>query len=240
VVNRTKNLKQLPLQDLRDKFEASSSSSYHEGIKLDVTKLKRKLDKKGEMVDKLEKKGHQINTLEKSGGMANVPEGKDGLDPQVEGTSTYDTDFVSSINKLGRQINSFEMKQNFNENALPLKQLKFRKQLYEAGETNKLDDAVNVSVHPQTLASVINDLHDSRISDETIVKNYNVSPEFTKNLARFKVAKNMVILEEKTKPDEIGHKVSTSRMSHSEDSVGEDYVDKKKLQRLKGRISMDD
>lgn len=212
-ITRTKNLKQLPPQELRDKFEASS---YHDPVKLDITKLKNKLEKR------------------------NVPEGKDGLDPQVEGTSTYDTDFVTSVNKLGRQINSFEMKQNFNENALPLKQLKFRKQLYQAGETNKLDDAVNVSVHPQTLASVINDLHDSRVSDDTIVKNYNVSPGFLEKLARFKVAKNVVVLEEKTKPDEIGHKVSSGRMTHTEDSAGEDYIDRKKLAKLKGRLSLDD
>lgn len=256
-INRTKNLK-LPPQELRQRFEdkrhetlgagSKSSSNEHVGsstnqtsspssqlgsstIKFDSSILKRRLGNKNQNENQVE-----------------LPEGKDGFDPQVEGKSNYDTDFVKSINDLGRQINSFEVKQNFDKNVLPLRQLNQRKSLFEAGEIEKNDSSHHKStIHPQTLSSILNDIHDPRMTNDKIIKNYNLDKNFINKLNRFRVAKTVVIMDEKTRGDEIGHKSAGGRTldsdspDHLDDAhVGEEsHTDRSKLKNLKKRISLD-
>lgn len=225
-INRTKNLKQLPPQELRDRVEQKlSEPNPATNVKFDAKALKKRLDGKQQV----------------------IPEGKDGFDPQVEGTSTYDTDFLKSINHLGKQIQSVEVKQNFNKNALPLRQLRQRKDLYVAGEKNKLDlEHDNTTIHPQTLTSILNDIHDPRMSEERIMANYKIDKEFMAKLGRFRVAKNVVLMEEDTKSGEIGHKTNVARSpeytdDYSDANVSEEgHIARPKLNKLKQRISMDD
>lgn len=170
---------------------------------------------------------------EKQGNMP--PPGKDGMDPQVDGTSSYDTDFVNNVTQLGRKVHQITMPTG-NPNALPLRQLKFRKQIFEQGEAQKHNhETTKLVVHPQTLSAILNDLADGT-TPEKIAEAFNTTPEFLSGLNRFSVAKKMVVIQESAKEGELNHKQTGLGRIEAEDNLG---FDKDELKKLKLRISLE-
>lgn len=170
---------------------------------------------------------------------ANHPPGKDGMDP------TADQAFIDSISKLGRQIRSEEAKSpNSQLNVRALKQLLNRKALYEKGQKEVKDQLdpelvhLRTMIHPKTLLSILLAFHDEGITKETVLKDYELSPEFLENLSRFKVAQNVVAIEEDTKEDEVGPKISKDRVRAPEtderDSEGD--FENERLKMLRKRL----
>ncbi|CAK9436076.1 uncharacterized protein LODBEIA_P06340 [Lodderomyces beijingensis] len=191
------------------------------------------------------------------GSAGNVPEGKDGGDPHEQGTSTYDSGFIDSLNKLGRQIESHEFKAaTTNPNALPLRQLRSRKRLFEMGESEIKHQMASGSgseaelqktmVHPQTLTAILRDLKDPRIEEATIIKDYQLTPTFLKELGSiFRVPTNAVPFEEETKENEVGHKTvpRQRKLIHEQEDEprdGPESVDSATYSKLKRRLSIDD
>lgn len=165
-------------------------------------------------------------------------EGKDGHDPQVQNES----DFLKSINHLGKQIQSVDDQTAFNKNALPLMQLKHRKELFEAGEKNKVNKEDNTTINIQTLASILSDFHDPKVNLDRILDRYNIKKEFLDDLLRFRVAKDFVTLEDKVDADTLGHKSDESRspiFEEQELQLDKKVTPNKKLQDLKKRVSID-
>ncbi|KAK6459452.1 uncharacterized protein RJT20DRAFT_124686 [Scheffersomyces xylosifermentans] len=264
-INRSQGVNQLPPQALKEKFQHhyneqnTPDESLNQSpvgtvnspsnISFDSAKLKKKLASKQMTV-------HNTNQ--------HSPEGKDGMDPQVEGTDPYDKNYVNSINNLGKQIHSISLEQDplLKKESMALKQLSIRKQLFEEGEKelqSQMDphgplshssnggnghEVIRTMVHPRTLGAIINDIHDPRIDDGRIILDFQLHPNFVKELGtRFKVATNTVIMEEKAKDGEIGHRnappTSTESMSDENGELGE-AMDSDRLKKLKGRLSLDD
>ena len=263
-VNRSSDINQLPSLRLKQQFEENynkqapnvntvpvpDESTNNQEFKLDTNAsfdpsfLKKKLKHNKELTHS------QVKT--------NLPEGKDGFDPHEAGTSTYDSQFVSSINNLGRQIHSHSASVNVNPNSNALKQLKFRKQLFEQGENElkshkdpkdsgdfaSTDMLLRTMVHPRTLGAILTDMRDPRIKNESTIKDYQLSPTFLQELGtRYKVCTNTVIIEEKTKEGEIGHKVTpptASVLDYNEKGELADAEESERYKSLKKRISLDD
>ncbi|RCK63387.1 hypothetical protein Cantr_09977 [Candida viswanathii] len=252
-INRTPNVKQLPPQTLKEKFEhhqeqqalgkqqqqqqqpdqtppptfrPSSTTDF------DPKFLKKKL--------KSDENSHAI------------PEGKDGGDPHEQGTSTYDNSFLSSVNKLGSQIKTVELNPARDKNAVALKQLRSRKKLYDLGEQqvkNRMEQhdleksAENTMVHPQTLSAILRDLKDDRVTTERVVEDYQLHPGFLKKLGtNIRLPATTVVLEEDVDEDQVGHtKVPPQhRRDISEMQDGDENMDKQEFTKLKKRISLDD
>ncbi|KAI5951218.1 hypothetical protein KGF54_004292 [Candida jiufengensis] len=183
------------------------------------------------------------------------PEGKDGGDPHELGTSTYDKTFVNSINQLGKQIKTIEYNPTNDQNALVLKQLRSRRKLFELGEEEnrkQMEQEPNseslqkTMVNPQTLTSILKDLKDPRVDNNTILQDYQLEPNFLSGLEIFQVPTNVVEFEEDTKEDEMGHKPKSSisktrKMDYEvEDENENEIVDNSTYRKLKKRISIDD
>lgn len=136
---------------------------------------------------------------------------KDGMDP------TADKAFIDSINKLGRQIQSHTARDPTQQlNVTALKQLLNRKTLYEKGQNEvkaqlKSHHDSRTMIHPRTLTAIINAVNDHHTPYEEVMKDYQVGRGFLDNLGRFKVASNVVIIEEDQKDDEIGPKMGQPR-----------------------------
>ncbi|KAI5963715.1 uncharacterized protein KGF55_002595 [Candida pseudojiufengensis] len=184
------------------------------------------------------------------------PEGKDGRDPHEVGTSTYDQSFLSSINKLGKQIKTVEFNPTSNDkNALVLKQLRSRKKLYELGEeenrkqmeqTPESQQLQKTMVNPQTLTSILKDLKDPRVDNKTILKDYQLEPDFLIGLEYFQVPTNIVEFEEESKEDEVGHKSKSNTFKsrkiddETPDENENEGIDSSTYKKLQKRISLDD
>ncbi|GEQ68413.1 hypothetical protein JCM33374_g2081 [Metschnikowia sp. JCM 33374] len=232
---------QLPSQALKDRFENSGPEpSVPESAN-------EKAPKTG---DHTPKSPTSVNI----GGSGNVsdrgiPEGKDGMDPQA------DQNFIKFINNLGRQIHSHsEGPQGEQVNVRALKQLLNRKQLYKKGQDEVKAQLESPSgsgtapksrsmIHPRTLTAIIQALNDPRVSREDIVKDYSVDGSFLENMSRFKVAETLVIIEEDTKPDEIGPKVghavpraSTDPTLMNENGSVSETVNQDRLKELRSRL----
>lgn len=257
-VNRSSKINQLPSSSLKQQFE----ENYHNELKhnqhdtaqvagdhasFDPSYLKKKLETSG---------ASKNNELARHQATSNLPEGKDGLDPHEAGTSTYDSGFVDSINHLGRQIQSHTPNVRANPNSNALKQLKFRKQLYEEGENelksqkepedgqHSSSEVLRTMVHPRTLNAILMDIRDPRINNESITKDYQLSPTFLQELGtRYKACTNTVIIEEKTKEGEIGHKIAAPTatvMDYNDKGELADAEESERYKSLKKRISLDD
>ncbi|KAI5969245.1 hypothetical protein CANMA_001692 [Candida margitis] len=183
-----------------------------------------------------------------------TPEGKDGGDPHEQGTSTYDKGFIDSLNQLGKQIKTVEFNPAKDNNAAAIKQLQKRKKLYELGEqeikdqmSQSVGDGKEVAksmVHPQTLTAILRDLKDPRVDNQTIVKDYQLKPEFLDNIGDvFQVPTTVKQFEENAKEDEVGHKtVPQQRRSIHEthDENANETVDGETYKKLQKRLSLDD
>lgn len=165
-----------------------------------------------------------------------VPSGKDGFDPHESGTSTYNDQFVTSINNLGKQIHSHSLPSK-SPHSIALNQLKSRKQLFAKGQAEAdLKDKTVVS--PRVLTSILTDLYDDRISPEEIAKEYELNEGFLKELgSRFKVANTIVVLEEKVKEGEIGHREFTKNLGETGEGDGDDNLER--MQKMRERIGLD-
>lgn len=225
-------------------------SSYNQGT-FDALFLKKKLNQN----EKLAPKNEPDVTL---------PEGKDGFDPQVG--SQYNEKYVNSIFQLGKQIQSQSMDQKFDPNIRALKQLDNRKSLFEKGQQelqHQMDpnsgengpekeqkEVKRTMIHPRTLTAVLSDLKDSRVSNSTLAKDYQLHESFLSELGdRFTVATNTVIIEEEAKEGEIAPKigaVARAKAAADGDQLLMDYngevgerVNAQRLKTLQSRLGMD-
>lgn len=176
---------------------------------------------------------------------AKVPEGKDGFDPLVE--TAFNPDFVQSISQLGRQIHAHDVRQKMDPNTVAVQQLSNRRALFQKGqqeldlqnEGSSKEGGLRTMLHPRTLAAVINDVHDARFDELRITKDYQLSGDFLKTLGtRFRVAANVVAIEEDQKEDEVG---GTPKSGVSEgpsvlDGAGE-RVSQERLKELQLRLN---
>lgn len=176
------------------------------------------------------------------------PPGKDGHDPQE-----LHKDFIQSVVDLGRQIHSTDANGNAS-NALALRQLRNRKNLFNIGqkqlELQKQGKAVNSTmVNPHTLSAILDALAEANANTNSIAADYNVSPEFLALLGtRFSVARTFAPLQEATKEGQISSqnaeaKSALSVNQRSEQSLMMDpndelaeSVSSKRLQQLKSRL----
>lgn len=242
----------LPLEQLKAQYqqksevEAPPPPSQSSQLQFDSAYLHKKLKQKQTNEKKETKElGEAISN---EGVMGHVPEGKDGFDPQMP-----DPSFVSSIHQLGRQIQSHSVRQSNDINVLALKQLKNRKRLFEQGQRElelqkdqtETNDTARTMVHPRTIGAILKDIEDPRVSRENILLDYQLHPDTLDALSkRFRVAKNVVVLEEQTKEDEIGHKPAQLRMEADDkmlDYSGElgENINSDRLKSLQSRLDLD-
>lgn len=164
----------------------------------------------------------------------NAKPGKDGMDPSA------DQGFINSINRLGRQIETHSARNPAEQHDVTaLKQLHSRKQLFEKGE-KELDSQKNdhastrTMIHPKTLTAVLNALQDGSAAEE-VQKDYLVSADFLQNLKRFQAARNVVVLDEKIKEDEVGPKNAPAGR-RGDETLELDPEHQERLLRLRKRL----
>lgn len=197
----------LPPQALKEQFEKSAAAQ------AEAPEASKRSDKQQseESQNKNQQVAPQQHRFQSPAG--NNPPGKDGMDP------TADQAFIDSISKLGRQIQSEDVKQPSQQlDVRALRQLLNRKTLYEKGQQevkDQLDSLLNhqrTMIHPKTLLAILNAYHDEGVTNETVLKDYELSADFLQNLSRFKVAQNIVPLQEDTKEDEVGPRTEKDRV----------------------------
>ncbi|KAM9914043.1 hypothetical protein OXX59_000498 [Metschnikowia pulcherrima] len=221
---------QLPSKELKDRFENSASEPANE-------KVAKSSDSEVKKNDLSSRPGDSALSKE------NVPEGKDGMDPQA------DQNYINFINNLGRQIHSHSEGSNTEQvNVRALKQLLNRKNLYKKGQDEvkaqlESSSGARTMIHPRTLTGILYALNDPRVSRESVMKDYQVDADFMKNLERFKVAENVVIIEEQAKEDEIGPKVgqpvaraATDPSLMNENGSVSESVNQERLKELRSRL----
>lgn len=192
----------LPSQELKEKYEKRGA------VNVDQNNLETK-ETQGQgdshtdgTSQKLAHRNERISPQQPQG-----PEGRDGMDP------TADKGFIDSINRLGRQIQSHTAANPAEQfDVTALKQLLNRKTLYEKGQNEvkaqlESQQDARTMIHPRTLTAILNSINDHKASSEELMKDYQVGKAFLDNLSRFKVASNVVIIEEDRKDDEIGPKM---------------------------------
>ena len=191
-ITRTPNVKQLPSQTLKEKFEqhqqehaVGDEQPLQQEQSTSTSTSTFRPDSPTSFDPKFLK-----DKLKSNDDSRKTPEGKDGGDPHEQGTSTYDNSFLSSINKLGSQIKTIELNPARDRNAIALRQLRSRKKLYDIGEQqvknqmeqhDSLQPIQNTMIHPQTLSAILRDLKDERVTNERIIEDYQLHPDFLKN-----------------------------------------------------------
>lgn len=212
----------LPSQELKDKYgNSAKEAEQHSTSNKDTT---------GDKVP------------EQTSPRDSVPSGKDGMDP------TADQAFINSINRLGRQIHSHTSRNPAEQlDVTALKQLLNRKSLYEKGQKEvkaqlDLESDSRSMIHPRTLTAILNALEHKALTEE-IMKDYLVEKSFLENLGRFKVANNVVIIEEDRKDDEIGPKIGLPTAKAATQASMIDYdgdmtesVDTERIKKLRSRL----
>lgn len=156
-----------------------------------------------------------------------APEGRDGMDPQADA-------FVHLLSLLGKLVQS-TARRTQPANVTALKQLLSRKALYEKGQQER-EEGTKTMLHPQTLTAIVSALHDGA-DHSRVASDFNVEEQFLANLARFKVANNVVVVEETTKADEIGPKAG--QPVRADDAFNYDEtegVEQSRLETLKKRL----
>ena len=249
-INRTSNVNQLPLQNLRDKFEQQHKDNLvSQG---DEKSHQDEISQHSFRPDSTTKFDPKFLRKKLNNETTSAFEGKDGGDPHEQGTSTYDKSFIDSVSKLGTQIKTIEFDPYKDKNALPLRQLRSRKKLYDLGEqelkdlmepTSLLNEVEKTMVHPQTLSAILRDLDDPRVDNKEIHKDYQLEPDFLKKLGTsIRLPKTTVVIEEVVKKDEVGHKKVVPRKRHEEAEIIEDDhgLEKDQYDKLKKRLSLDD
>ncbi|CAI5757071.1 unnamed protein product [Candida verbasci] len=243
-LKRTSNINQLPRNEILkeepekqvadESLNQSNSQSFRSSSNFDAGYLSKKLNKNQK-----------------------IAEGRDGLDPHEQGTSTYDQSFINSINKLGSQIKTIDINPIRDEkNSIAINQLKHRQILYKKGEEEIKSHNPNekkTMVHPQTLTSILKDLNDPKVSNETILKDYNLDSNFLKELGdRFEVPTHEVPIQDAVKPGDLGHnKLGRTLDQHEQEQLKKqqphlqndqqpDESTNESFKKLKSRISLDD
>ncbi|CUM67585.1 uncharacterized protein PRCAT00005285001 [Priceomyces carsonii] len=260
-VNRSSQVNQLPSQTLRLNYEKhhmeksinEAQNQEAAGTKINSTLF---LSTSHTSFDPsyLKKKLKSSSSGKGQKDQTQLPEGKDGFDPQGK----FDDDFIKSITRLGKLIESKPESQHF-DTSLALEQLRFRKDLYAQGQ-KELDlqknqgsypqssngsagkelEVVRTMVHPRTLGAILTDIRDPRIDNERIILDYQLHSNFLDGLGkRFKLATHSAPLDPKPKDDEIGPREEPVSNVVS-DKDGADNIDKKKLKKLQERISLED
>lgn len=228
----------LPPQALRERFEKSGAP---EATAPAATEAKKESSQKADQSQKKQESQSPAPLHHRfQSPSGNTPPGKDGMDP------TADQAFIDSISKLGRQIHSEEAQApSQNVDVRALKQLLNRKALYEKGQKEVKDqlDAGGAQqrtmIHPKTLLAILNVFHDEGVPNETVIKDYELNEGFLKNLSRFKVAQNIVPLQEDTKEDEVGPRTPKDRIrtQTTDEEFGIDGdVGSERLKQLRKRL----
>lgn len=171
------------------------------------------------------------------------PEGRDGLDP------TADQGFIDSINRLGRQVQTHTARNPTEQlDVTALKQLLNRKTLYEKGQSEvkaqlESQQDSRTMIHPRTLTAILNAVHEHNTKPEEVMKDYQVGRDFLDNLSRFRVASNVVIIEEDRKDDEIGPKMGQPTARAASEGSMIDYngemseaVNQERIKQLRKRL----
>lgn len=134
-----------------------------------------------------------------------IPEGKDGMDPQA------DQKYIDLITNLGRQIHSKNVDVNAPKaDVTALKQLLNRKKLHMAGQSEAqahMDSpsaGVRTVISPKTLTAIIDAVNAPHSSKKDIAQDFLLLPTFLDGLERYKVAHNVVMIEEHADEDQIG------------------------------------
>lgn len=241
IVNTDKILRSsrahLPPKELKEQFERSAEGGQ------ETPKGPEKTKKEGTESQKETSKVPSQHRFQQQSpqGQGNVPHGKDGMDP------TADQAFIDSISKLGRQIKS-EDAAGPNQQQLDvraLKQLLNRKALYEKGQKEVKDQLDSqqphsrTMIHPKTLTAILNAFHDEGVTNERVLKDYELSGDFLQNLNRFKVAQNIVPLQEDTKEDEVGPRTERDRLrvlETDEERTTEGDIENERLKVLRKRL----
>lgn len=178
---------------------------------------------------------HQsTNITNKDSLRASVPEGKDGMDPQA------DQKYLDLITNLGRQIHSKNVGQPDQQaDVTALKQLLNRKRLYAAGQSEEkaqLDTpgtSHRTVISPKTLTAIIDAMNDPNSRDVDVTRDFLLEKNFLEGLRRFKVAHNVVMIEEHADEDQIGP-IKGRRPTEKEDMESE--MDDPQLKELKRRL----
>ncbi|SGZ57251.1 CIC11C00000004836 [Sungouiella intermedia] len=228
---------QLPSAELKQQYENQASG--------EETKKQNAAGKQEAQEEKSEKTLLSVSDdgAHRQFGGKSGPEGKDGMDP------TADKAFIDSINRLGRQIQSHSARDPKDQlNVTALKQLLNRKTLYEKGQSEvkaqllSLHDSRSM-IHPRTLTAILNAINEHKTSSEDVMKDYQVEKAFLDNLNRFKVASNVVIIEEDRKDDEIGPKMGQPRARAAAEGSMIDYdgdmsetVNQDRIKQLRKRL----
>lgn len=157
-----------------------------------------------------------------------VPEGKDGMDPQA------DQKYIDLITNLGRQIHSKNVDVNAPQaDVTALKQLLNRKRLHLVGQSEAQAHMDSVTsgdstggaygvgsagssdgndfvargrtvINPKTLTAIIDAINAPQSTKEDVAQDFQLLATFLNNLERFKVAHNVVMIEEHADEDQIG------------------------------------
>lgn len=175
----------------------------------------------------------------------NIPEGKDGMDPQA------DQKYIDLITDLGRQIQTKNMNSTTHQaDVTALKQLLNRKKLHMAGQSEvqaQIDakGGTRTMINPKTLTAVIDAMNGPGSSRNDILEDFQLHVGFLDNLERFKVAHNVVMIEEHADEDQIGPiKGRRPKKELSEEDIAEpnsedftkSYSDNVNIKDLKKRL----
>lgn len=167
--------------------------------------------------------------------------GKDGRDPQANQA------YIDLISDLGRQIHSKNaLTEQPQANVTALKQLLNRKKLHLAGqkEAEAHRDAncrKRTMINPKTLTAIIDVMNDSHSTNSEVAREFQLQESFLSSLKRYKVAHNVVIIEEHARDDEIGPiKGKKPRRQPSKDDSQSDwptiFSDDERIKELKKRL----
>lgn len=189
----------------------------------------------------------------------NHPEGKDGLDPQM--SPAQEKLFIDSITLLGKQIHSSSETQRSDMDSMALRQLHFRKSVFQRGEKELellkdpqgsaastkesacASDTERTMIHPRTLGAILTDLEDSRTTKAGIMEDYRVSSEFLDGLKRFKVATTVYVEPKEDKEGEIAtqsEEPGKTLLDYDGSSEIGERMDLQRINKLKGRLGMDE
>ncbi|EGW32306.1 uncharacterized protein SPAPADRAFT_138825 [Spathaspora passalidarum NRRL Y-27907] len=249
-LNRSTNVNPLPSQTLKDRFEQQPISQQSIPVEPTREETAPQMTVQTPQQDAQSPAFRSTSSFDPSflskklNKQTVIPEGKDGGDPHVEGTDTYQRGFVDSVTKLGKHVQSVEYNPLMNKNVLALKQLQFRKTISEQGEKELESEKNNENgeemfktmVHPHTLTAILSDLKDPRMTPESITKDYQLHPDFLKELGdRFKIpTTRKPIEEEKPKEDEFISGVEVDSAMQFEEP--ESKVDRERFKKLKSRL----
>ncbi|KAG7664080.1 uncharacterized protein J8A68_002404 [[Candida] subhashii] len=254
-IHRTTNINQLPSENLKARYEKHIA----EQSTPETPTIPEKVPNQDQPSYRSNAASFDAKFLQKklksNEPSSSVPEGRDGGDPHVEGTSTYEQGLVDSLTKLGKQIHTVEFNPLLDRNNRALQQLRTRKALYDLGEQevkNQLGADKTVTdgkapsgnlrtvVHPHTLTAIIKDLKDARVSKESIPLDYQLHPDFLKDLGdSFSVPTKTAKIEDVVKVDS-GASLEEEPQVNTNESEVPIQSQPERHERLRKRISLDD